>query len=165
MHAVTKEAAIWRPPYCHAGGHDTVAEPQSMVNEEADRWVNIWQAGDTPVPPPWGTSVPEGASLPRPEPQVLREAAGGFVRHMGVGSDLIHPRWLLALSDVLLTILSTIMLGAEAVGNWPRGLILFSFSWLRWKAGGDLLACCRPSSGCGRRCGRTSGWPGVVRGI
>ena len=58
--------------------------------------------------------------MPEPlPPELLRAAAGTFPRSTGLGADTFLPRWLLLLSDKLISRLAAILFSMEATGLVP----------------------------------------------
>ena len=91
------------------------------MDQEADKWAEIWQEGQQRDEPSWGKDCSFDTEL---TVTALREAAKSFSPDTGVGTDNISPRALSRLSDEALMALVHLFERLEELGDWSDALNL-----------------------------------------
>ncbi len=92
---------------------------QSVVEDQALQWAEHWAARKGMPRPQWPRDIGQ-RPLNRPSVGQLRAALGSFPDKTALGTDAMHPRVLRRLSDERLDQLISILMHAEALGEWPE---------------------------------------------
>ena len=110
------------------------ANVQQEVDDEGERWSEIWAGGAEEEECQWPADMEELEDI---QAHHIREASKTFAEGVGLGWDRLHPRALRRLPDAVLERLAKIMMEAERLGSW-REAVGVAITALIPKGGGGL---------------------------
>lgn len=106
-------------------------EPESVVvlavaDGKLDFWAKIWtfhtQSDCAMQVPVWAPA------LEQPAVEDIRKVCASFKKNTGIGTDQLHPRWTLHVSDHAVQALIAVLVMCERLLLWPSGLRINRFS-------------------------------------